>query len=129
MSSAERLTLWIEQMGEAAENACDFIEGMDFAAFEGDKRTQQAVVLNLLLIGEAAARIVESVPTFVAAHPEIPWASMRGMRNRIAHGYFDINLDVVWETVEEWLPTLLKQLPAMRQDADNENRDGAGMEP
>lgn len=52
MSSAERLTLWIEQMGEAAENACDFIEGMDFAAFEGDKRTQQAVVLNLLLIGK-----------------------------------------------------------------------------
>ena len=68
MSSAERLTLWIEQMGEAVGNACGFIDGMDFAAFEGDKRTQQAVVLNLLLIGEAAARIVESVPTFVAAH-------------------------------------------------------------
>ncbi len=42
---------------------------------------------------------------------------MRNMRNRMAHGYFDINLDVVWETVQEWLPALLKQLPAVRQDA------------
>ena len=117
MSSAERLTLWIEQMGEAAGNACGFIEGMDFAAFEGDKRTQQAVVLNLLLIGEAAARIVESVPTFVAAHPEIPWASMRGMRNRIAHGYFELDLKVVCDTVCSALPPLAEQLPGLMQAA------------
>ena len=117
MSSAERLTLWIEQMGEAAGNACGFIEGMDFAAFEGDKRTQQAVVLNLLLIGEAAARIVESVPTFVAAHPEIPWASMRGMRNRIAHGYFELDIKVVWDTVGSALPALSRQLPGLLRAA------------
>ena len=117
MSSAERLTLWIEQMGEAAGNACGFIEGMDFSAFEGDKRTQQAVVLNLLLIGEAAARIVESVPTFVAAHPEIPWASMRGMRNRIAHGYFELDIKVVWDTVGSALPALSRQLPGLLRAA------------
>ena len=54
---------------------------------------------------------------------------MRGMRNRMAHGYFDINLDVVWETAQEWLPELLKQLPAVRQDADDENCNDEGMEP
>ncbi|EMN8407077.1 DUF86 domain-containing protein, partial [Klebsiella pneumoniae] len=43
--------------------------------------------------------------------------------NRMAHGYFDINLDVVWETVQEWLPALLQQLPAVRQDADDEDRN------
>ncbi|KXW57092.1 hypothetical protein FEMY_23930 [Ferrovum myxofaciens] len=50
---------------------------------------------------------------------------MRGMRNRIAHGYFDINLDVVWDTVQTALPELLKQLPAVRRDTDDEdsNRD------
>ncbi len=47
---------------------------------------------------------------------------------RMAHGYFDINLDVVWETVQEWLPALLKQLPVVRQDADDEDRNGDGME-
>ena len=42
---------------------------------------------------------------------------MRNMRNRMAHGYFEINLDVVWDTVQEWLPQLLAQLPAVRSDA------------
>ena len=47
----------------------------------------------------------------------------------IAHGYFDINLDVVWETVQTALPELLRQLPAGRQDADDEDRNDYGMEP
>ncbi|MGR5659490.1 HepT-like ribonuclease domain-containing protein, partial [Klebsiella pneumoniae] len=62
-----------------------------------------------------------TVPT--QAHADVPWRSMRNMRNRMAHGYFDINLDVVWETVQEWLPALLQQLPAVRQDADDEDRN------
>ena len=57
---------------------------------------------------------------FVRTHPEVPWRSMRGMRNRIAHGYFDINLDLVWDTVQTALPALLKQLPAVRKDAEDE---------
>ena len=61
--------------------------------FLTDRRTQQAVVLNLMTIGEAAARIVNECKDFAAAHPEIPWAQMRGMRNRMAHGYFDIDLN------------------------------------
>lgn len=113
MSIAERLTLWIEQMAEAAGNACSYVDGLDYAAFEGDKRTQQAVVLNLLLIGEIASRIAESAPTFVAAHPEIPWAAMRGMRNRIAHGYFELNIAVVWDTVCSAVPALAEQLTGL----------------
>jgi uncharacterized protein with HEPN domain len=53
---------------------------------------------------------MEGYASFSAAHPDVPWRSMRNMRNRMAHGYFDINLDVVWETVDEWLPALLEQL-------------------
>lgn len=47
----------------------------------------------------------------------------------MAHGYFDINLDVVWETTQEWLPALVKQMPAVRQDADDKDRNDEGMEP
>lgn len=72
---------------------------------------------------------MDSSTEFTEAHPEVPWRSMRGMRNRIAHGYFDINLDVVWDTVQTALPELLKQLPGVRLEANDEDRDDYGMEP
>lgn len=68
------------------------------------------MVLNLITIGEAASRIVSVHNDFAAAHPEIPWAQMRGLRNRMAHGYFDIDLSVVWDTVLSSLPELERQL-------------------
>ena len=108
-----RLCLWLEQMIEAAGLACSYVEEMDFADFESDRRTQQAVVLNLLLLGELAARLMEQEGAFVAAHPEIPWAAMKGMRNRIAHGYFELDLKVVWDTVASAVPALAAQLPGL----------------
>jgi len=99
------------------------------ADFVADKRTQQAIIMSLIIIGEAATKVMDWYAEFTQAHPEVPWRSMRGMRNRIAHGYFDINLDVVWETVQTALPELLKQLPAVRQDAADENCNDDGMAP
>jgi len=88
-----------------------------------DKRTQQAVILNLVIIGEAATKLLKDYSKFLDLHPAVPWRSMKGMRNRIAHGYFDIDLDVVWETVQTALPQLLEQLPAIRKDADDEENE------
>jgi len=110
----DRLPLWLEQMHEAASQALAYVEGMDKAAFVTDKRTQQAVVLNLLVIGELAAKLIEQHGDFVTKHPGIAWASMKGMRNRIAHGYFELDIGVVWETVQRALPDLLARLPAVR---------------
>ena len=53
-------------------------------------------------------------PDFTVEHPQIPWRGMRGLRNRIAHGYFDLDLEIVWETVNAALPELLKQLSDLR---------------
>ena len=64
--------------------------------------------------------MLDGYAKFTQAHPEVPWRSMGDMRNRMAHGYFEIDLEVVWDTVQEWLPELLKQLPAVRQDANKE---------
>ncbi|MBL2872342.1 DUF86 domain-containing protein [Klebsiella pneumoniae] len=102
---------------------CRFVEGMAKDDFLADKRTQQAVIMSLIVIGEAATKVMDGYVEFTQAHADVPWRSMRNMRNRMAHGYFDINLDVVWETVQEWLPALLQQLPAVRQDADDEDRN------
>ncbi len=80
--------------------------------------------MSLIIVGEAAKKVMDWHADFVLACPEVPWRSMRGMRNRIAHGYFDINLEVVWDTMQTALSELLKQLSAVRQDADNENHNG-----
>ncbi|MDM7457306.1 MAG: DUF86 domain-containing protein [Tepidimonas sp.] len=127
--SESRLPDYIEHIRQAAADACSFVEGLGKDDFLADKRTQQAVIMNFIIIGEAATKVMDGYAEFTQAHPEIPWRSMRNMRNRMAHGYFDINLDVVWETVHEWLPALLKQLSAMRHDANHEDRKDQGTEP
>lgn len=127
--NTNRLPDYLDHMQQAATDACAFVEGLDKTDFLEDKRTQQAVIMSLIIMGEAATKVMDSYAEFTQAHPNVLWRSMRGMRNRIAHGYFDINLDVVWETVQTALPELLKQLPVVRQDADDEYLDNYGMEP
>jgi uncharacterized protein with HEPN domain len=114
-----RLSDYLDHMQQAASNACSFIEGMGMDEFLTDKRTQNAVVMSLVIIGEAASKVMDHYSDFTSQHPEVPWHNMRGMRNRIAHGYFDINLEVVWETVLTALPELLKKLPSVLEDADD----------
>lgn len=108
---------YLDHMLEATKQACAYVDGLEKADFMEDKRTQQAVILNLLILGEAVTKLLSQDEPFVALHPQVPWRSMKGMRNRLAHGYFDINLDVVWDTVQTALPSLLVQLPTIRDAA------------
>ncbi len=121
--SENHLSDYLDHMQQAATDACRFVEGLAKDDFLGDKRTQQAVIMSLIIIGEAATKVMDGFAEFTQMHPEVPWRSMRGMRNRIAHGYFDINLDVVWDTVQAALPALLKQLPAVCRDASETDND------
>lgn len=114
-----RLPLWLEQMEEATRQALAYVEDLEREDFSTDRRTQQAVVLNLLVIGELAAKLLEHHGEFVAGYPTVPWGSMKGMRNRIAHGYFEMDIGIVWETVQRALPTLAAQLPAIRRAAED----------
>ena len=117
--TANRLIDYLEHMQQAAMDACDFVQGMAREDFQQDKRTQQAVIMNLIIVGEAATKVMDSHADFAQEHPQVPWRSMRGMRNRMAHGYFDIDLDMVWNTVQNALPELLRQLSALRPPADS----------
>jgi len=81
-------------MRVATTDVLDFVEGMNKDDFLTDKRTQQAVVMSIIILGEAATRIMDRHPDFAEAHPEIAWRAMRGMRNRIAHGYFETDFSV-----------------------------------
>jgi len=110
----QRQSDYLEHIRQAARDALIFVEGFDKDDFLDDKRTQQAVIMSLIILGEASTKIMDRYPEFTAANPKVPWRSMRNMRNRIAHGYFDINLDIVWETLKSALPELLLILPTTK---------------
>ncbi len=111
-----RLSDYLDPMQQAAMDARSFLAGMAKQDVLEDKRTQQAVIMSLIIIGEVATKVMDGYAEFAKAQAQIPWRNMRSMRNRIAHGYFDINLDVVWDTVQAALPELLSQLKAVRQN-------------
>ena len=69
---------------------------------------QQAVLMNIVIIGETATPIRDEHPDFVKTNvnPAVPWHKMIGMRNRMAHGYFDTDFEIVWDTVKTHLPIL-----------------------
>lgn len=112
--SAARLTEYLDQMRSAADRAREFVSGMSRDDFIADTRTQMAVGMALVLIGEAAARIVAQHPDFPVDHPEIPWSKIRGMRNLVVHDYYEVELPVIWETVKVSLPALISELDALR---------------
>ena len=124
--SDNRLPDYLGHIQQAATDACSFVQGLTKDEFLADKRTQQAVIMSFIVIGEAATRLMDGYAEFTQLHADVPWRSMRNMRNRMAHGYFDINLEVVWETVQQWLPGLLRQLHVVCQDVQEpgHNHDG-----
>jgi len=91
----------------AAREARSFVAGMTWEEFKASRLHQNAVLKSLEIIGEAAARI--SVETR-GAHPEIPWADIIGMRNRLIHGYFEVDLAKVWETAHSDLLPLITMI-------------------
>jgi uncharacterized protein with HEPN domain len=88
----------------AARKALQFLEGMTRQAFAQSELHQNAVIRPLEIIGEAARQVSRKTRD---AHPEIPWEQMIGMRNRLIHEYFRVNLATVWETVQSDLPSLI----------------------
>jgi uncharacterized protein with HEPN domain len=81
-----------------------YIKGLDYDAFISDRKTVDAVIRNLITIGEAAVYMPDDV---TAAHPEVPW---RDMRNIVIHEYFGISDKIIWETIQKDLPPLSNQL-------------------
>ena len=75
------------------------------------------MIFNIIVIGEAVTKLFKDHKELLDQFPDIPWASMKGMRNRIAHGYFEINLNTVWEAVNSGIPELLNQLPPVLKKA------------
>jgi len=103
----------------AAEDAQSFIAGLDEEAFLASDLYQSAVIRKLEILGEAAGKVSKA---FCAAHPEIPWSQMTGLRLRLIHGYDDVRLDIVWRVVTDLLPGLIESLrPLIPPEADHDD--------
>jgi uncharacterized protein with HEPN domain len=100
----------VEDIIHAAQRALQFVGEMDAAALKLDERTSAAVLHQVFIIGEASARLPDEIR---ALAPDVPWAEIIGMRNIIAHGYFDVDVEMVWKTVRFDLPPLLAEMRQM----------------
>ena len=99
--------LRVEDILQAIAEIQSFTYGMTFENFQADTKTVRAVTCNITIIGEAASSIPPEIQT---RYTEIPWAEMRGIRNVIVHEYFQVNLNILWRTLQERLPPLVLQL-------------------
>ncbi len=97
-------------MLEAIERLQRHVGDASFDAFSADAKTLAAVNYELLVMGEAAGHVPEEV---ARSHPEIPWKELRGTRNVLVHGYFQLSLPTLWETVQRDLPDLAQALRAI----------------
>jgi uncharacterized protein with HEPN domain len=105
---------YVADIVEAGRLIASFTSGMTWATFSGDVKTQDAVIRRLEIIGEASRRISD---VFKRQHAEIEWSQIVGMRNRLIHEYGAVNLVLVWDVVENYVPALVSAL-ALLLDAD-----------
>ena len=109
--SPRPIQLLIEDIWESIDKIERYISGFDRKAFLNDEKTVDSVIRNLEIIGEAAKRLPED---FKTRHPEIAWHRIVGLRNRIVHNYFGIDLDIVWEILQRELPELKEKISGLR---------------
>ena len=108
MRTEDRIRLL--HMIEAAHAAMDFIAGRQRGDLQTDRMLLFAALRAIEVMGEAASKVSDEVRQ---TNPAIPWIAIVGMRNRLIHAYFDVDIDIVWETLQVEIPALLPQLEAL----------------
>jgi uncharacterized protein with HEPN domain len=104
--------MYIDDMIEAVESVITFVGGMSRDEFFKDKKTRDATLRNLEVLGEAAKRVPDVVR---ASAPAIPWRRICGLRDILAHDYFGLDEAILWDVVHDEAPRLLEPLRALRE--------------
>ena len=105
-----RIADHLQHILEAIDNIQDYTAGMDLDAFMADRKTRDAVIRNLEIIGEASNNVAKNHPVFATEHSEVPWGFAYEMRNALSHGYFTVDHAIVWQTIQQDLPKLRSQI-------------------
>ena len=102
--------LYLQDVVDAIDEAAVFLHGAELAAFLNDKKLQSAVLLKLIMIGEAAARLPGALKD---AHPDVPWRRLAAFRNFAVHEYFAVDWRVVWDTATFNIPPLRDRIASI----------------
>ena len=111
-----RLGDYLAHILDAISRIQEYCADLDEVSFLSNRLVQDGVVRNFEVIGEASRNIERVAPEFVAAHPELPLSFAYDMRNVLAHGYYKVDLGVVWRTIERDLPYLQEQVTLAIKD-------------
>ena len=106
----ERDRIYVRHIRDACEKITAYTQGMDLDEFLSRSMAQDAVIRQLEIVGEAAKQVSRQ---FRDENPNVRWADMAGMRDRLIHGYFGVDLETVWTTVERDIPTLFDALQSI----------------
>ncbi len=106
----QRLADYLTHILEAIERIGRYTRDMSAVAFLQNEMVQDAVIRNFEIVGEASRNIEIHYPEFAAAHPELPLAFAYQMRNALTHGYFKVDLEIVWKTIHSDLPGLYRRV-------------------
>ena len=116
--SKRPVELLVEDIWEAVEKAERYTGNITSETFLSDSKTADAVVRNLGIIGEAASRLPDD---FKKKHPEIEWVKIVGLRHRIVHEYFGVDMDIVWQILKNDLPAFKGKLRSVREELKQKN--------
>ena len=105
-----RVPDYIEHILAAIQRIRRYTHGMTESEFLENEQVQDAVLRNIEIIGEAARNIERSYPEFAAQNSDVPWEDVYLMRNRISLGYFSVDLEIVWQTIQRSIPELEQQI-------------------
>jgi uncharacterized protein with HEPN domain len=106
----QRVVDYLAHMLQAIERIALYTQLLSEATFLQNHLVQDAVIRNLEVVGEASNNILKHYPEFAAQHPELPLAFAYQMRNAIAHGYFKVDYEIIWQTIQADLPALAVQV-------------------
>jgi uncharacterized protein with HEPN domain len=112
-TDAMRIPDYLEHILEALERIFNYVDDVDEVGFLTNVLIQDAVLRNLEIIGEASNKLVRYHDEFIKRYSDVPWEDMYWMRNRISHGYFSIDFEIIWKTIEQNLPQLEIQVQAI----------------
>lgn len=102
--------LYLQDILTSINNIEEYVKEMTFETFIRDNKTMHAVVRNFEIIGEAAKNMP---PELITKYPDVPWKEMVSMRNKVLHGYFGVDTEILWKTIQEDIPSLKKQIEGL----------------
>jgi len=106
---SEKYLIYLKDINKAIDSIKNFVEGMNFEQFKSDDKTSSAVIRKFEIIGEATKNLPNSVKD---KYPQMPWKDIAGMRDKLIHAYSEVDLNLVWKTIQKRLPELQSFLDA-----------------